>query len=65
MSRIRFTFIILVMISTTNVFAFDYELLTLGGEAKANAGASVLGTLGAPAAVYNPANLSETKKLEP
>lgn len=53
------------LLMSTRVHAFDYELLTLGAESKAQGGATVLNSLGAPAAIYNPANLSLVKKLEP
>ena len=45
--------------------AFDYELMTFGAESKSHSGATVMPTLGAPATLYNPANLSLAKRIEP
>lgn len=48
----------------TGANAFDYELLTVGAESKAQSGAVVLNTLGAPATIYNPSNLAKQIRKE-
>jgi len=60
-----FLIIISVMLPGCIAQAFDYELMTFGAESKSHSGATVMPTLGAPAALYNPANLSLAKRIEP